>query len=199
MPVVTTEAKRGPMSPGDSRAEAGPSQKPVVHLDVEQRVALGKAARSAVPRSSHAVWSPVDSRPDPVELLRSQEVARVPELVDLRHERMLASSFAFYRGAAIVMACRSRDHTELWLPRPVLRRRASRELRCGSRRLTARSCSTSTTSTRRIPGPFEWDVKRLAASFEIAARSRELSTKKARGSRSRRRARTGRRWRSSPA
>ena len=77
---------------------------PIDHLDVAQRVAKGEAARAAMPRSSHAYWAPDDNRADPVGLLRSQEATRVPELVGLRHERMLESPFAFYRGAALVMA-----------------------------------------------------------------------------------------------
>ena len=167
-------------------------------LDVAQRVAIGKAARRrcrarATPSGRRSTRAPI-----PVELLRSQEVARVAELVDLRHERMLESPFAFYRGAAIVMASDLATTPDSGL----------RVQCCGDAHLAnfggfaspdARSCSTSTTSTRRIPGPFEWDVKRLAASFEIAARSREFSAKTARElvleSRARR---TGRPWRSSP-
>jgi uncharacterized protein (DUF2252 family) len=153
---------------------------PVVHLDVEQRIANGKAARRAVPRSSHAVWAPLDSRSDPVELLRSQEVARVPELVDLRHERMMESPFAFYRGAAIVMASDLATTPDSGM----------RVQCCGDAHLANFGAFASPDRAlvfdindfdETSPGPFEWDVKRLAASFEIAARSREFSAKTARG------------------
>ncbi|HEX5588619.1 MAG TPA: DUF2252 domain-containing protein [Acidimicrobiia bacterium] len=152
---------------------------PIAHLDVEERIAIGKAARAAVPRSSHATWAPGADRPDPVTLLRSQEVSRVPALIDLRHERMLASPFAFYRGAAIVMA------SDLAMT-------PSSDLRvqcCGDAHLA--NFGGFASPDRRLvfdindfdetnPGPFEWDVKRLTASFEIAARSRELGAKTAR-------------------
>ena len=92
------------MSTKDSPSGSGEATKPVVHLTLEERVAHGKAARRAVPRRSHADWAADATRPDPVELLQSQEVSRVDELVDLRHQRMLESPFTFYRGAAIVMA-----------------------------------------------------------------------------------------------
>ena len=77
---------------------------PVVHLDVEQRARTGRAARAEVPRSSHAEWAPAPDRADPTSLLTAQETTRVPDLVPLRHERMLASPFTFYRGAAVIMA-----------------------------------------------------------------------------------------------
>ena len=69
------------------------------------RAAAGRAARARTPRRSHAEWAPATGRPDPVELLRAQERTRVADLVPIRHERMLASPFAFYRGAEAVMAC----------------------------------------------------------------------------------------------
>src|SRR5262249_11473271 len=77
---------------------------PVPHATVEERAARGKAARKLVPRESHAFWEPKADRPDPVGLLVEQEATRVPELVPIRHQRMLVSPFTFYRGSAIVMA-----------------------------------------------------------------------------------------------
>ena len=73
---------------------------PAAHLSVAERAALGKAARSAVPRSSHAAFEPESQRGDPIALLESQDQTRVPELLPIRYGRMSASAFAFYRGAA---------------------------------------------------------------------------------------------------
>ncbi|MGH3163417.1 MAG: DUF2252 family protein, partial [Streptosporangiaceae bacterium] len=74
------------------------------HLTVDERVARGLAARQETPRSSHGRWEPAPDRPDPVALLEEQAVSRVPDLVPIRHGRMLASPFTFYRGAALIMA-----------------------------------------------------------------------------------------------
>jgi Uncharacterized protein conserved in bacteria (DUF2252) len=76
----------------------------VAHLSVSERIARGKAARSEVPRSSHAAFEPSPTRTDPVELLERQAQTRVPELVPIRYGRMLVSPFTFYRGAAMIMA-----------------------------------------------------------------------------------------------
>ena len=73
-------------------------------LTPRERESAGKAARSRAPRSCHAEWEPGDDRPDPVETLARQDADRVPELVPIRHGRMLASPFTFYRGAAAIMA-----------------------------------------------------------------------------------------------
>src|SRR3954454_24724874 len=70
----------------------------------EERAELGRAARAAVPRSSHAAWVPPPERFDPVALLEEQAAARIPELVPIRHGRMLASAFSYFRGAAAPMA-----------------------------------------------------------------------------------------------
>jgi hypothetical protein len=75
-----------------------------LHLTVAERVVRGRAARSAVPRSTHAAFEPAPDRPDPVALLESQADARVPELVPIRYGRMQTSPFTFYRGAALIMA-----------------------------------------------------------------------------------------------
>jgi hypothetical protein len=77
---------------------------PVPHLSVAERVARGKAARSEVPRASHATFEPPATRADPVELLERQARTRVPELVPIRYGRMLVSPFTFYRGGAMIMA-----------------------------------------------------------------------------------------------
>jgi uncharacterized protein (DUF2252 family) len=148
----------------------------VVHLDVAQRAERGRAARRAVPRSSLAVWEPAADRVPAADLLREQETTRVPDLVPIRHERMLVSPFAFYRGAAVVMAA---------------------DLAPGARTgLTVQCCGDAHLANfggfasperdlvfdindfdETHPAPFEWDVKRLIASFEIAARGRGFSPK----------------------
>ena len=71
---------------------------------VADRAALGKAARAEVPRSSHGDWAPAADRPDPLAVIEAEDADRVPELVPLRHGRMLVSAFTFYRGAAAIMA-----------------------------------------------------------------------------------------------
>ncbi|MGE0025575.1 MAG: DUF2252 domain-containing protein [Thermoleophilia bacterium] len=140
----------------------------VSHLTRAERVARGRAARKATPRSSHAELD-VASRADPVALLESQAATRVPELVPIRRGRMLASPFAFYRGAALVMAS---DLSRT----PVSGIRAQV---CGDAHLA--NFGAFGTPERRLvfdindfdetlPGPWEWDVKRLATSFEIAGR-----------------------------
>src|SRR5262245_15543923 len=73
-------------------------------LTVDERVARGKKARTDAPRTSHGKWTPSLVRPDPVTLLEEQATTRLPDLVPIRHGRMLASPFAFYRGAALIMA-----------------------------------------------------------------------------------------------
>ncbi len=153
---------------------------PVVHLDPEQRSRIGRAARAAVPRSAHAEWVPGPDRADPTALLTGQETTRVPELVPLRHERMLASPFTFYRGAAIIMAADLAVSANTGL----------RVQACGDAHLSNFGGFSAPDRATMFdvndfdetsPAPFEWDVKRLTASFEIAARSRSFSTKEARG------------------
>ncbi len=142
----------------------------VEHLSDAERAARGKAARKKVPRASLAAWDPPANRPGPVELLRAQEVDRVPELVPIRHERMLVSPFAFYRGAAVIMA------SDLAIgPRSGLQVQC-----CGDAHLV--NFGGFAAPDRQMvfdvndfdetsKGPFEWDVKRLVASFEIARRA----------------------------
>jgi len=140
-----------------------------VHLTPQERVARGKAARRDVPRSSHGKWEPEANRLDPMALLEEQARTRVPELVPIRHGRMLVSPFSFYRGAALIMAAdlaatpRSRLTVQL----------------CGDAHLSNFGVFGSPERQmmfdindfdETLPGPWEWDVKRLAASFEIAGR-----------------------------
>jgi len=148
----------------------------VPHPDIEARQAKGKAARTSMPRSEHAALEPTGQRPDPVELLRGQEETRVPELLAIRHERMLASPFAFYRGAAVIMAADLGAQ-----PNSGLKVQA-----CGDAHLA--NFGGFAAPDRAIvfdmndfdetnPGPFEWDVKRLATSFVLAGRALELAQK----------------------
>jgi len=146
----------------------------VDHLEAGDRVALGKAARSAVPRSSQGAWEAPVGRPDPVALLEGQAASRVPELVPIRYGRMLVSPFTFYRGAALVMASDLAT-----TPRSGLNVQA-----CGDAHLSNFGVFASAERNlvfdvndfdETLPGPWEWDVKRLAASLAIAGRERGFS------------------------
>ena len=151
----------------------------VTHLSVEERAKLGKDARARVPRSSHAEFSPAADRPDPVSLLERQATTRVPELVPIRYGRMLVSPFTFYRGAALIMA------TDLaTTPRSGLKTQV-----CGDAHLSNFGLFASPERAmmfdvndfdETLPGPWEWDLKRLAASVVIAARDREFTEKEGR-------------------
>ena len=146
----------------------------VAHPSVDERVARGKAGRTAAPRSSHGSFEPAADRPNPIDLLEQQAQARVPELVPIRYGRMLASPFAFFRGGALIMA------SDL-AGTPVSGIRAQL---CGDAHLTNFGLFAS--PDRRLvfdlndfdetlAGPWEWDVKRLAASVAIAGRENGLS------------------------
>jgi uncharacterized protein (DUF2252 family) len=138
-------------------------------LPPADRAARGKAARAETPRDSHAGFRPAAGRPDPVSLLESQGASRVPELLPIRYGRMLASPYAFFRGAALLMA------SDL-AATPVSGLTVQT---CGDAHLSNFGMFAS--PERRLvfdindfdetlPGPWEWDVKRLAASAEVAAR-----------------------------
>jgi uncharacterized protein (DUF2252 family) len=140
----------------------------VEHLSRADRVARGKDARAVAPLESHAEFSPRAGR-DPVGLLLGQAASRVPELVPVRHGRMLVSPFTFYRGAALPMAADLAGTPASGL----------RVQLCGDAHLSNFGAFAS--PERRLvfdvndfdetlPGPFEWDVKRLAASLAVAGR-----------------------------
>jgi uncharacterized protein (DUF2252 family) len=144
------------------------------HLTAEERVARGRAARREAPRSAHGRWAPAPDRPDPVVLLEEQAKTRVSDLVPIRYGRMLVSPFAFYRGAALIMA-------DDLAATPVSG--VTVQL-CGDAHLS--NFGLFGTPERRmifdindfdetLPGPWEWDVKRLAASFEVMGRDRGFS------------------------
>jgi hypothetical protein len=146
-----------------------PQEKAAASFTVAQRRARGKAARADVSRSAHGEWEPAPIRRDPVQLLEEQAQTRLRELVPIRHGRMLVSPFAFFRGAAYIMAADLADgartgiHTQL----------------CGDAHLSnfgffaapdRRLVFSINDFDETLPGPFEWDVKRLAASFAVAGR-----------------------------
>ncbi|MBK5220097.1 MAG: DUF2252 domain-containing protein [Thermoleophilia bacterium] len=145
-------------------------------MDVSERAAAGRAARSQARRSTHGDWEPAAERPDPIAVLEGQAASRVPELVPIRYGRMAASPFAFYRGAAAVMAA---DLAAT----PVSGLRVQT---CGDAHLS--NFGVFAAPDRRLvfdvndfdeslPGPWEWDVKRLAASFAVAGREAGLKRK----------------------
>ena len=148
-------------------------------MNLSERAAAGKAARSQAPRSAHAAWEPPADRADPVEILEAQALSRVPELVPIRYGRMAVSPFTFFRGAAAVMAADLAT-----TPVSGLRVQA-----CGDAHLS--NFGTFAAPDRRLvfdlndfdeslPGPWEWDVKRLAASFAIAGRENGFKAKQRR-------------------
>jgi uncharacterized protein (DUF2252 family) len=170
MSIQVDQDESTPLPPG-MRYEHG---QVVPHLTVDERVARGKAARREVPRSSHAEFNPGAHRPDPVSLLEQQAVTRVPELVPIRYGRMLVSAFTFYRGAALVMAADLAGTPRSGITTQV----------CGDAHLM--NFGVFASPERRmvfdindfdetLPGPWEWDVKRLAASFAIAGRDNGYS------------------------
>jgi uncharacterized protein (DUF2252 family) len=143
----------------------------VPHFTPAERAARGRAARGELPRSAHGAWEPSSTRGDPVDLLEKQAATRLPELGPIRYGRMLVSPFAFFRGAASLMAAdlaagpRTGLHAQL----------------CGDAHLSnfgifaapdRRLVFSINDFDETMPGPFEWDVKRLATSFAVAGRDR---------------------------
>ena len=175
MAVEASAAKR-------SRPSGSPGASPTVdasfasawrraHLTVDDRLARGRTARGETPRSTHGRWEPAPDRPDPITLLQEQAASRVPQLVPIRYGRMLVSPFTFYRGAALIMAsdlaATPRSGVTVQL--------------CGDAHLSnfglfgspeRRMLFDINDFDETLPGPWEWDVKRLAASFEIMGRDR---------------------------
>ncbi len=154
-----------PAQTGDSARRP----KAVPHFTPAERTARGRAARAELPRSAHADWEPGPRRGDPIDLLEEQAQTRLPELAPIRYGRMLVSPFAFFRGAAYLMAADLADgprtglHTQL----------------CGDAHLSnfgifaapdRRRVFSINDFDETLPGPFEWDVKRLAASLAVAGR-----------------------------
>ncbi|MGN6168979.1 MAG: DUF2252 domain-containing protein [Solirubrobacteraceae bacterium] len=184
--MTTTEAKTARRTPKTARKTPRARKRPrarkegtattVKHLTVAERVARGKAARGEVPRASHAVFEPGRDQVDPVTLLERQGETRIPELVPIRYGRMLVSPFTFYRGAAMIMA-----HDLGPTPRSGLKVQC-----CGDAHLSNFGVFASPERQlvfdvndfdETLPGPWEWDVKRLAASMLIAARDNGFGAK----------------------
>jgi len=139
------------------------------YLPPADRAARGRSCRSETPRLSHAAWQPRADRPDPVALLEEQAAKRVRELVPIRYGRMAASPFAFYRGAAYVMASDLADTPQTGI----------RVQLCGDAHLGNFGGFASAERQllfdlndfdETLPGPWEWDLKRLAASVTVAGR-----------------------------
>src|SRR4029450_5614506 len=148
--------------------------KRVAHPSVEDRRARGLEARDRAPLSSHTGWVPASDRPDPVGLLQEQDASREPDLVPVRHGRMLVSPFTFYRGAAKIMAADLAATPTAGLDVQL----------CGDAHLSNFGAFASPEREllfdvndfdETLPGPFEYDVKRLAASFTIAGRNNGFS------------------------
>ena len=145
----------------------------------DERAAAGKAARERVSRSSHGDWEPAARRRDPVKVLEDQAKSRVQELVPIRYGRMLASPFTFFRGAAAIMAMDLANTPASGIEVQL----------CGDAHLS--NFGAFAAPDRRLvldvndfdetlPGPWEWDLKRLAASFAIAGRDRDFTPKQTR-------------------
>src|SRR4051812_46465631 len=161
------------MSAKASPASTAAHTPATTHLTVEQREAVGRAARHDAPRANHAAWAPAAGRADPVGILEAQAASRVPELVPIRYGRMLVSAFTFYRGAAAIMAADLAGTPTSGITVQL----------CGDAHLS--NFGVFAAPDRRLvfdlndfdetlEGPWEWDVKRLAASLEIAGRDRGL-------------------------
>src|SRR4051794_27454548 len=174
---LPTNGEPAQSRPAGRRGRALP---PIVHRTPAEHAALGEEARKRVPHQAHAEFAPTSSRRDPIALLTSQASGRVPDLVPIRYGRMLVSPFTFYRGAALVMA-----HDLAGTPTSGIVTQL-----CGDAHLSNFGLFAS--PERRLvfdindfdetqPGPWEWDVKRLAASLEIACRDNNFSMKQRRG------------------
>ncbi len=137
---------------------------------------MGRAQRKQVPRSSHGDWTPAPDRPDPIGLLQEQDKGRVQELIPIKYGRMVASPFSFLRGSAVVMAADLATTPSTGLEVQL----------CGDAHLS--NFGVFATPERNLvfdvndfdethPGPWEWDLKRLAASAVVAGRESGLSEK----------------------
>jgi uncharacterized protein (DUF2252 family) len=169
--TASDEPAKHILDEGGPAVERSSRPKAVAHLTPAERAARGKAARAALPRSAHAAWEPTPRRRDPIDLLDEQARTRLPELVPIRYGRMLVSPFAFFRGGAYLMAADLADG-----PRTGLHAQL-----CGDAHLSnfgifaapdRRLVFSINDFDETLPGPFEWDVKRLAASLAVAGRER---------------------------
>jgi len=141
------------------------------HPTPSERIARGKVARQDAPRSSQAAWSTWPERPDPIGILETQAATRMIDLVPIRYGRMASSPFAFFRGGAAIMASDLAATTRTGL----------RVQTCGDAHLVNFGIFAAPERSlifdindfdETLPGPWEWDIKRLAASFEVSMRDR---------------------------
>jgi uncharacterized protein (DUF2252 family) len=151
----------------------------IEHPSIDERRATGKETRELTATSAHAGWKPAENRPDPVALLEEQNATREPDLVPVRHGRMMVSPFTFYRGAARIMAADLKDTPKAGLTVQL----------CGDAHLSNFGVFASPERNllfdlndfdETLTGPFEYDVKRMSASFTIAARNNGFSKAEAR-------------------
>ena len=153
----------------DDETDLGPDRG-VPEAGPRERAERGRAARRVAPRSAHAEYAPAPARPDPVDVVEEQSSTRLPELVPVRYGRMTESPFRFYRGAAAIMA---QDlHST---PQSGLRAQLCGDAHMMNFRLLAsperRLVFDINDFDETLPGPWEWDLKRLSASLVIAARA----------------------------
>ncbi|MGD9885678.1 MAG: DUF2252 domain-containing protein [Reyranella sp.] len=162
------------------RTEVPETRRPSHSVPADDLVAAGKRLRDTVPRASQGIWKPARDRPNPIELMQASDAGRLPELIPIRYGRMLQTPFTFFRGSANVMAADLAG-----TPTTGIHVQA-----CGDCHLL--NFGGFATPERNIvfdindfdetlPAPWEWDVKRLVASFVLAARSNGLSEAAARG------------------
>lgn len=166
-----------PAAGAEQMSKAGTRVTP--HPTVQERVKLGREARDRCSRADHAAWAPPNNRPDPIDLLKAQAATRIPELIPIRYGRMLASPFAFYRGAAAIMASDLASTPNSGLEVQL----------CGDAHLSNFGGFASPERDmvfdindfdETLPGPWEWDVKRLATSVEIVGRERGFDARQRR-------------------
>ena len=172
--TLSERGKKGSGTASNGGADGGRRRvagRRVEHLSMDEREAAGKAARAEVGRRVHGAWEPAADRSDPVDLLEAQGRTRVPELVPIRYGRMLVSPFTFFRGGAYLMASDLAGEPRTGLDVQL----------CGDAHLSnfgvyaapdRRMVFSVNDFDETLPGPFEWDVKRLVASFEVAGRDR---------------------------
>ena len=170
-PKTTTRSapprRRATKAPAPAPRRPAQTLAPREHLTLQERRDVGREARRRVPRSSHGSWQPATGRPDPVTLLEEQNATRVPWLVPVRHARMRVSPFTFYRGTARIMAADLAS-----TPTSGLQVQLGGDAHLSNfgayaspeRELIFDANDFDET----LPGPWEWDVKRLAASFTVA-------------------------------
>jgi uncharacterized protein (DUF2252 family) len=148
---------------------------PQAAASYQQRRERGRAARRVVPRGGQAEWAPAPDRPDPIDLLEAQARDRIPDLIPIRYSRMMASPFAFMRGSAIIMANDLASTPKTGIQAQL----------CGDAHLLNFGAYASPERAllfdlndfdETLPGPWEWDIKRLAASFVVAGRENGFDT-----------------------